>query len=391
MLAYFGERISPHMTDTPEGFLICHDVPIGRTGEMEYLARELGLAGDPERLVRVSRDEGEVFAPAALASFEGKPVTDGHPPETVRPENAAAYHKGHVQNVRREGDYLTADLHITDPVLISEVKSGAKREVSCGYSCVYEPFGEGRRQRHIRGNHVAIVPKGRAGHEVAIKDEAQGGTDDEKKGRIPMRTETKKALFRAFGLAARDVEPEELEKLTDQAAKALDGDETDRAGTPSELEQKVDGLVRSVDRILELLEPGAARDEAPEERLDRTIAGLCGGGESAGAEVIGASVRDGLDGEFAGTAARILKSARGAIAAMKDPGEKQRVADALLSSIRGADPGGPLLAAAQSAARQNAQDCGCEGRITAQQAAYNARNPHRRETERPETGGRSPL
>lgn len=203
-----------------------------------------------------------------------------------------------------------------------------------------------------------------------------------------MRTETKKALFRAFGLAARDVEPEELEKLTDQAAKALDGDETDRAGTPSELEQKVDGLVQSVERILELLELGAARDEAPEERLDRTIAGLCGGGESAGAEVIGASVRD---GEFSGTAARILKSARNAIAAMKDPGEKQRVADALLSSIRGADPGGPLLAAAQSAARQNAQDCGCEGRITAQQAAYNARNPHRRETERPETGGRSPL
>ena len=28
MLAYYGTKISPHMTDTPEGYLVCHDVPI---------------------------------------------------------------------------------------------------------------------------------------------------------------------------------------------------------------------------------------------------------------------------------------------------------------------------------------------------------------------------
>ena len=31
MLAYYGTEISKHMTDTPEGYLICRDVPIART------------------------------------------------------------------------------------------------------------------------------------------------------------------------------------------------------------------------------------------------------------------------------------------------------------------------------------------------------------------------
>lgn len=68
------------MTKTPEGFLICHDVPIARTGTQEYMPRELSLTGDT--MVTVFRDEGEVFKPATLASFEGKPVTDNHPRQT---------------------------------------------------------------------------------------------------------------------------------------------------------------------------------------------------------------------------------------------------------------------------------------------------------------------
>ncbi|MCI9311262.1 MAG: DUF2213 domain-containing protein, partial [Lawsonibacter sp.] len=33
------------MDRTPEGYLICRDVPIARTGPQEYLAGELGLEG----------------------------------------------------------------------------------------------------------------------------------------------------------------------------------------------------------------------------------------------------------------------------------------------------------------------------------------------------------
>ena len=88
------------------------------------------------------------------------------------PENHALYAKGHAENVHREGDYLVADLHLKDPGLISDVENGVTREVSCGYRCCYTPDGTGYRQTNIRGNHVAIVPRGRAGHLVAIQDSA---------------------------------------------------------------------------------------------------------------------------------------------------------------------------------------------------------------------------
>ena len=217
MLAYYGDRISPHMTESPEGYLICHDVPIARTGPQEYYARELALDGDPERLVTVDRRPEDVFEDATLASFEGKPVTDEHPPENIGPENYSSYTKGHVQNVRRVGDYIVGDLYINDAALASEVKNGVKREVSCGYLCDYVPDGAGYRQTKIRGNHVAVVPKGRAGHAVAIQDAA----GQAEKGRTIMK-DFHKSLLALFGRAAKDASPEELKEMTDATADALD-------------------------------------------------------------------------------------------------------------------------------------------------------------------------
>ena len=200
MLSYYGTKLSPNQLETDEGFLICRNVPIARTGTMEYLAGELGLREGAERLVPVSRSEEEVFDTAAMASFEGKPVTDGHPPESVVPENFSAYARGHVQNVRREGAYLVADLYINDALLASDIRNGVKREVSCGYLCRYVPDGAGYRQEHIRGNHVAVVPRGRAGREVAIQDQAAGEAE---KGRNTM-SRFAKAILTAFGLAAKE-------------------------------------------------------------------------------------------------------------------------------------------------------------------------------------------
>ena len=101
MLAYYGHPLSPNQLETEEKYLICRNVPIARTGKYIYAAGELGLNGDPGRAVEVWRSEEEVFSPAAMASFEGKPVTDNHPPENVGPANHNAYARGHAQNVRR--------------------------------------------------------------------------------------------------------------------------------------------------------------------------------------------------------------------------------------------------------------------------------------------------
>ena len=83
------------MTKTPEGFLICHNVPIARTGWYEYLESELKDNGSPTETIQVYRGPNEVFSSAAIASFEGKPVTDEHPPEMV------VIHLRNIQKVQR--------------------------------------------------------------------------------------------------------------------------------------------------------------------------------------------------------------------------------------------------------------------------------------------------
>ena len=73
--AYFGSRISANMITTPEGYLVCKNVPIARTGHQEYLGSEFG-GPQPEARYDITRSEQEVFDRAAIASFEGKPVVD---------------------------------------------------------------------------------------------------------------------------------------------------------------------------------------------------------------------------------------------------------------------------------------------------------------------------
>jgi len=176
-LIYFGTRLSENISRRePEGYLICLNVPVARTGVQEYLPSELGMAGTDDRLIPVLRPEEEVFSQACIASFEGMPVTDDHPvtPDGVTAENSRFLSRGHAQHVRRgtgsESDLLLADLMITDPVLIDEILSG-KREISCGYT--YNLCEEDGKfiQREIRGNHVAVVDSGRAGPRVSIRDQ----------------------------------------------------------------------------------------------------------------------------------------------------------------------------------------------------------------------------
>ena len=201
LLAYYGSKLSEHMTETDEGFLICQNVPIARTGYYEYLPREIGRDGDTP--VRVFRSEEAVFSPAAMASFEGKPVTLGHPPVNVTPENGTAYICGHVQNVHRgrdeDSDLLLADLFITSAELIRRIKGGL-REVSCGYECKYSDAEGEAEQHHIRGNHVAVVEAGRAGNRVAIKDEKRapkarlGSEDSAQRSAATVPSEARSAL-----------------------------------------------------------------------------------------------------------------------------------------------------------------------------------------------------
>lgn len=151
-----------------------------RIGIYDYLAHEVNAPADkfqPGSIVRVLRDEDEVFAKDSVASFLGKPITDDHPREGVTRDNYRDHARGTVMNALRDGDFLAFDLMLMDGEAIDKV-DGGKRELSNGYSAqldwtpgTHPRFGAyDAIQRQQRGNHVAIVKDGRAGPHCAIKD-----------------------------------------------------------------------------------------------------------------------------------------------------------------------------------------------------------------------------
>jgi hypothetical protein len=185
--SYYGEPISKNILRNPaDGTLICMNAVIARTGFQTYRGidvadelRKIGVDADPYDTVQVYRSPEEVFSKATIASFEGKPVTQGHPDDLLNSRTIREHQCGHVQHVRKgtsalpTGDWpLLADLVVTDDDLIQMIESGSLRQLSCGYE--YQLVKDGNRilQVDIVGNHVAIVPVGRAGKHASIRDSA---------------------------------------------------------------------------------------------------------------------------------------------------------------------------------------------------------------------------
>ena len=298
-MIYYGTRLSENISlREPEGYLLCLNVPVARTGLQEYMPEELdqkspqsnqvfcseaegGLGGDRKapQSIQVFRPESEVFSAETIASFEGMPVTNNHPPDGVTVDNIRSFQKGHAHNIRRgtgaESDLLLADLIITDPALISAIRSG-KREISCGYT--YQLCEENGQyiQRKIRGNHVAVVDAGRAGHRVSIKDEKPTERSQPK---------MKKSLLKKLSLMARDGDPEAIEALAEAVEEIVENPSAEPESTvviaaqnepesePAAAEPEttataddadtLSAILERLDQLIVLLTPAADSDPDP--------------------------------------------------------------------------------------------------------------------------------
>ncbi len=298
ILTYFGTRLSENISRRePEGYLICLNVPVARTGVQEYLPSELGLPGPDDRLIPVLRPEEEVFSPACIASFEGMPVTNDHPsaPDGVTAENSRWLHRGHAQHVRRgagaESDLLLADLMIHDPALIEEILGG-KREISCGYTYTLCEEEGHFIQREIRGNHVAVVDSGRAGPRVSIRDREpdRAAAKAPRPVKLPADSNDhaerskhmkKKSLWRAK-LMARMARDGDVDGLAELITEVMEAPAAAAAAAEEAAPAAGDPLVNAVaGAVAENLE-AAAREISPEAALpaDTDIpAELTAGGE----------------------------------------------------------------------------------------------------------------
>jgi uncharacterized protein len=268
---------------TPEGFLLCEDVAIARTGEQVYSKNDLPglMPGDDGKIV-VYRSPDEVFHPDTIASFEGKPVTIFHPTEFVNPENWKQHSVGHVQNVHRgegaEATLLKGDILITDAAAVHYAMQNLP-DISCGYDAKYQQHGPGRASQHeIRGNHAALVPNGRAGERCAIKDHQSATSTQEL---TLMSKSTVAAAIGAFfkGKGLPDAASAELQTLVAaaDAQPQATHDAEPKGYDKEELKKVVDAAVRDAIKIFKDAEleetkkakeatDKKARDEAEEEK-----------------------------------------------------------------------------------------------------------------------------
>lgn len=137
---------------------------------------------------REYRPASEVFAERSLATYRGAPVTHLHPAErgdaaAVTPDNFRRLAVGHVgDTVGHTDSHVTAEVVVNDADTIRRIEQGFARELSCGYSCDFDPTpgvtpsGEpyDGTQKNIQINHVALGPPGwaRAGSSASLRLDA---------------------------------------------------------------------------------------------------------------------------------------------------------------------------------------------------------------------------
>lgn len=169
-----------------EGFLTAPAF-LTRTGVLEYVNPD----GTVRRELRLPQD---VFHADSLASYDRKPLTIDHPAARVDSSNARSLMAGVVTGPRKaeDGQHVEASVTVYDADTIAAIDQG-RRELSPGYDLSIDPVPGGKWtdvngeigkagqvyeadffQRDIVANHVAIVPRARAGSTAAIRLDSAG-------------------------------------------------------------------------------------------------------------------------------------------------------------------------------------------------------------------------
>lgn len=171
-------------TKDDNGFLHVAMTPISKATVNPYLGKEIPFGNEhgfeDEKIYYALRPADELEK--AAKTFNGLPLLLEH--HEINAENPAKeWVVGSVgTDAIFESPYLKNSLTVTDAQAIGYIEDGQAAEISCCYS--YEPdFTSGEFtevdgskvhydliMRNIKGNHVALVPEGRAGHDVKVAD-----------------------------------------------------------------------------------------------------------------------------------------------------------------------------------------------------------------------------
>lgn len=166
-----------------DGHMHVTQTPISKATVNPYYGSEIpdcaALGLDPNRVYNLLRDPAELAR--AAATFNGKPLLFGHTPVTADSHDHLST-CGALSNVTWAAPYLRADLSCWTRVAIDGIESNAQKQLSASYRYkadmtpgTYNGVRYDGRMTGISGNHVALVPVGRAGADVVVQDSAFGG------------------------------------------------------------------------------------------------------------------------------------------------------------------------------------------------------------------------
>lgn len=273
----FADRVNVgDIKETAEGYLVA-TARVARIGVQQYLASELGdvavAAGfKPNDVVRVLRSKKEVFDEASLRTITRLPVTIDHPKEHVTADNWSKLSVGEVGDTyATEPEWVVVNPMIKDAAATKAAKTTHK-QISMGYTANIVEYGDKAiadfEQKEIRYNHLALVPKGRAGDQARIGDAwvtpcvldyDPGNSPITRKGASEMETKTIVLGDAAVQVAVSDLAAVEAykvamtKKLADaEAAKKAAEDKKDEeiGELKAKLKKAEDAAIVDVDALV---------------------------------------------------------------------------------------------------------------------------------------------
>lgn len=265
-----------NVSRTSEGYLVA-DAFCVRTGTQVYKGSELGRP-DLE-FVTAYRSPDEVFKKDSVATFAHKPITVGHPTALVQKDNWAQLAVGEVSTeALRDGERLKLQLIVKDQAAIDAVESGKARQLSAGYLADLDwtpgvaPDGAKYdvRQVNIRVNHLALVPRGRAGNcQIGDSDwGAQPLSDEEATKHKEVHVATKTIMLGDKAVEVIDAHAQTLLDHVANLERQLGVKDAELVETKAKIMTDAD-FSAAVDKRVKLMD--SARAKAPAVDLSKAV------------------------------------------------------------------------------------------------------------------------
>jgi hypothetical protein len=187
---------------------------------------ELGLAGD--KMYSCYRKGSELRA--AADSFNGLPILLGHFAESADDPQKDKRIGSMGTDAKFTKPFLDNSLIFTDQNAIDKIESGEIKELSCSYRWVpvvqsgtFDGAAYDIIMTQIRGNHLGLVPEGRAGSDVMVHDSKPEAvmaydTDPELEKQENVLIEEMQGIVEKF----KQIHKKE-EKVMEKEGKAMDG------------------------------------------------------------------------------------------------------------------------------------------------------------------------